>query len=155
MHWPEKFKIMKKIIYLLSLSLLIGSTMQSCEMTSKEDKAKEATAKAEADAKEANLAAEEAAQEQEWIAFKSEAERKIAENDKRISDLKVQLTKPGKILDAIYKQRIETLETRNAELRAKIAAYEATQSDWENFKADFNRDLDSLGKSISDFATKK
>jgi chromosome segregation ATPase len=145
---------MKKIIYLLSLSLLIGSATQSCEMTSKEDKAKEATAKAEAKVQEANVAAEEAAKEQEWVVFKSEAERKIQENEKRINDLRAKLTKPGKMLDGIYKQRIEAIELKNAELRAKISSYESTQSDWENFKADFNRELDAVGKSISDFATK-
>jgi uncharacterized membrane protein YqiK len=144
---------MKKIIYLLSLSLLIGSTTQSCEMTSKEDKAKEATEKAEAEVQEANVAAEEAAKEQEWVVFKSEAERKIQENEKRINDLRAQLTKPGKMLDGIYKQRIEAIELRNAELRAKISSYESTQSDWENFKTDFNREMDAVGKSISDFAT--
>ena len=86
-------------------------------------------------------------------AFKKDAEERIEANEKRIEELKVKLKKPGKLLDKMYEDRIATLRERNRELRAKIAGYETTQTDWEKFKEEVNHDLDELGKAINDIFT--
>ena len=52
----------------------------------------------------------------------------------------------------MFESNIETLEKRNAELRTKFANYEASQSDWEAFKREFNSDMDGIGKSLDDLA---
>jgi len=61
------------------------------------------------------------------------------------------LNKPGKILDPIYKQRIETLEEQNRDLKVRLDVYEKNNSDWETFKREFNHDMDELGKALKDF----
>lgn len=43
------------------------------------------------------------------------------------------------------------MNKKNAELKAKIAAYETEQSDWEAFKREFNHDMDELGNALQDF----
>ena len=53
----------------------------------------------------------------------------------------------------MYEDRIATLRERNRELRAKIAGYETTQTDWEKFKSEFNHDMNELGKAIDDIFT--
>lgn len=73
------------------------------------------------------------------------------ENETRIAELKVKLKKPGKVLDPIYVSRIEVLENTNEELQKRLSNYEASQSDWAIFKAEFNSDMDKLIKSIKEF----
>jgi hypothetical protein len=88
---------------------------------------------------------------EEWKNFKAETEVKIKDNETRIAELKVKLKKPGKVLDPIYADRIKTLEDKNEELRKRISDYEASQSEWAKFKAEFNSDMDNLVKALKDF----
>ena len=75
---------------------------------------------------------------------------KIKENEVRIAELKVKMKKPGKILDPLYEKKIEMLEQKNIDLKAKMEAYEKNQSDWESFKREFNHDMDELGSALKD-----
>jgi len=149
---------MKKTIITLAVSsmLIAGSVFTSCKSPAQ----KEADAQGEVqDAKEnlnetqndANAEAQKVATAEEWAAFKIEADAKIKSNEVRIAELKVKLNKPGKILDPIYKKRIETLEEQNRDLKVRLDVYEKNNSDWETFKREFNRDMDELGKALKDF----
>jgi len=148
---------MKNIIYKTALALLLsGTIITGCKSTAeKEDAAKDNVEDAKENLKEvqadANAQAQKIATAEEWSAFKSESEEKIAKNEARIAELKVKLKKPGTILDPVYEKRIETLESRNRDLRARMDAYEKNQSDWESFKREFNHDMDELGQSLKDF----
>lgn len=102
---------------------------------------------------EANTLAQKVATAEEWRIFKSESEIKIKANDVRIAELKVQLNKPGKLLDPLYVKRIETLEAQNRGMQNRIIIYEKNQSDWETFKREFNHDMDELGKALKDVFT--
>ena len=47
----------------------------------------------------------------------------------------------------------DKLEMKNAELKHKIEDYkQGPEQKWELFKIDFNKDVDDLGKSISNMA---
>lgn len=85
---------------------------------------------------------------EEWQAFKTDAEQRLANNEQKITDLKQQLKKPGKLFDKMYENRIAKLEEQNRKLRLKLNSYEKEQSDWEMFKREFNHDMDELGKAI-------
>ena len=100
--------------------------------------------------KDANAVAVKVANAEEWTAFKTESEVKIKDNQIRIDELKMKMSKPGKTFDAMYAKNIENLEQKNKDLKARIGAYEANQSDWDSFKREFNHDMDELGQALRD-----
>ncbi|MEJ8819026.1 hypothetical protein [Lacibacter sp. H407] len=146
---------MKKIVYLFSvITLFAGVLLYSCDTTPKDDAAdNEVKDTVVIEQKTTEVVTVRVATSEEWAAFKKDAEERIEANEKRIEELKVKLKKPGKLLDKMYEDRIATLRERNRELRAKIAGYETTQTDWEKFKSEFNHDMNELGKAIDDIFT--
>ncbi len=148
---------MKKIMITLAASVLIitGSVFTGCK--SQTQKEKDAQAEVQ-DARDnlnkaqnnANAVELKAATDEEWAAFKSDAELKIKNNDVRIAELKVQMNKPGALFDGIYKKRILALEQQNHDLRLRIDAYDRNNTDWETFKREFNHDMDELGNALKD-----
>jgi len=141
---------MKKTIITLAVSsmLIAGSVFTSCKSPAqKENAAQQDLNEAQ---NEVNAEAQQVATAEEWAAFKIEADAKIQDNEVRIAELKVKLNKPGKILDPIYKKRIETLEEQNRDMKARLDVYEKNNSDWESFKREFNHDMDELGQALKD-----
>ncbi len=147
---------MKKIIYILAVSLIATTTViSSCNSPSKKvDKARENVQEAQNELNETKAEAEieqqKVATAEEWKAFKNESENKIKENDARIAELRAKIMKPSKALDSIRENRIVALEQKNNILKAKIIAYENEQSDWESFKREFNHDMGELGNAFKD-----
>jgi len=148
---------MKKTIITIAVSsmLIAGSVFTSCKSPAqKEDAAQAEVQDAKQDLNEAqndaNAEAMKVATAEEWAAFKSDADLKIESNNVRIAELKVKMNKPGVILDPVYKQRIETLEQQNKDLRDRMDAYDKNHSDWETFKREFNHDMDELGQALKD-----
>jgi len=142
---------MKKTIITIAVAsmLIAGSVFTSCKSPAqKEDAAQQNLTEAQ---NEANIESQKVATAEEWAAFKNEADAKIKSNEDRIAELNVKLNKPGKILDPIYKKRIETLEEQNRHLKVRLDVYEKNNSDWETFKREFNHDMDELGKALKDF----
>jgi hypothetical protein len=65
----------------------------------------------------------------EWKNFnKSEFELKIKTNEIRITELNVKIQKPAELFDAFYAQKIANLEKENRFLKARLEAYEKSQS---------------------------
>lgn len=148
---------MKKTIITLAVSsmLIAGSVFTSCKSPAqKEDAAQKEVNNAQEDLNDAqnkaNTEEQKVATAEEWAAFKVDAEAKIKNNEAHIAELTVKLNKPGKILDPIYKKRIETLEEQNRDLKVRLDVYEKNNSDWETFKREFNHDMDELGKALKD-----
>ena len=148
---------MKKTIITLAVAvtLVAGALFTGCKSPAqKEDAAQDKVADAQEDLnaaqKDANAAEIKVATTEEWTAFKIESEGKIKDNEIRIAELKAKKNKPGKTFDKLYEERIETLEQKNMEMRARINTYENSQSDWETFKREFNHDMDELGKALKD-----
>ena len=92
----------------------------------------------------ADTAIVKAANDEEWKAFKIDADAKIKKNELRISELKV------KAKNTADKQRVDALEKRNDELKNRIGDYEKNKSDWESYKRDFNQANDELVIAIKD-----
>lgn len=145
---------MKRIAYLFSvLTLFSGLLLSSCATTTDDDTTDNDNRDTVVIEQNNNDVTVRLATTEEWAAFKTDAEQRIEANEKRIEELKVKLKKPGKLLDKMYEDRIAKLRERNRELRAKIAGYETTQTDWEKFKSEFNHDMNELGKAIDDIFT--
>ena len=54
-----------------------------------------------------------------------------------------------------YEKQLLAIEKKNQDLKTSIANYqENDKNKWEKFKEAFNRDLDSLGTSISKITLK-
>lgn len=150
---------MKKSIFILAVatSLMAGAIFTSCQ--SNDQKVEAAKAKVQ-DARQELIEAQtdafdaEAAKiyAEDWKAFKIETENNIKNNELRIAELRVQLEKPGKIFDPIYKNRIEVLEQKNLDMKNRLIFYENNQSDWEVFRTEFNRDMKELVKALREFS---
>jgi DNA repair ATPase RecN len=148
---------MKKIIFILAVTITImaGTIFTSCQSSIQKQEAAQAKvrdAKQDLNAaqKDANAAAQVVATAEEWKAFRSESELKIKDNEIRITELNVKMKKPGEIFDALYAKKIANLEQQNKDMRARLEAYEKSQSNWESFKREFNHDMDAIGQALKD-----
>lgn len=133
-----------------------GMILLSCQTTKeKEEDAKENVQDAKhelADVKEdIKSDSVKAVQVEEWKIFRNDSEARIRSNDIRIAALKKKMEKPGNKLDAKYPETIMVLEKKNKELTERMDAYEKNQSDWEEFKREYNHDMEELGAALKDF----
>ncbi|GAA4461296.1 hypothetical protein GCM10023093_05700 [Nemorincola caseinilytica] len=72
-------------------------------------------------------------------------------NNRTIDELKANVDKQRKEAREEYRQKVAALEEKNRELKARMSDYKADGKDkWENFKTEFNRDMDNLGQALSD-----
>jgi chromosome segregation ATPase len=140
---------MKKATYsVMIMAIMIGSIFTSCE--SKQEKVEEARE----DVQEAKEELNEAQRElnAEYPAFRTDAEKRIDANEKRIAELQEKVNQPGKApLDDARKNRIAELKEKNAQLRSRLYGYENERSDWESFKREFNQDMDNLESGVRDW----
>jgi DNA repair ATPase RecN len=148
---------MKIITFLVALTipLMAGTIFTSCQSSIQKQEAAQAKvqdAKQDLNAaqKDANAASQLVATTEEWKAFRNESELKIRDNEIRITELNVKMKKPGEIFDALYEKKIANLEQQNKEMRARLEAYEKSQSNWESFKREFNHDMDAIGQALKD-----
>jgi|JI6StandDraft_1071083.scaffolds.fasta_scaffold14271_8 TolA-binding protein len=98
----------------------------------------------------ANIAEQNLLQNNEWIQFRKDALIQIEDNEKEIAILRIKKEKSGRTFDTLYGKRIDQLESDNKALKQRISDYETSQSDWEKFKTEFNRDMTTLGKALND-----
>lgn len=149
---------MKKLTFILAvtISLFAGAIFTSCQSNDQKVKAaKERVQDARQDLIEAQTEAYDAEaaniNAEEWKAFKVETDNNIKNNELRIAELRVQLEKPGKIFDPVYKNKIEVLEQKNLDMKNRLNAYKKRQNNWEIFKAEFNHDMEELKKALREF----
>lgn len=149
---------MKKSIFTLAVTaLMIGTILVSCQSSAKkEETAKDNLQKAQEDLDEVQYDAAMAAQKKaaiakEWQTLKNNTQATINENEIRIAELKVKMKKTGKDIDSLYAKKIDQLEQKNKDIKAKIETYKNDKnSDWESFKREYNHDMDELGKALKD-----
>ncbi len=142
---------MKKTISYAALALILaGSFVTSCESNvQKVENAQENLIDAKVELKDLQIALNE-----EYPAFKLEAEAKIEANEKRIELLNLVIIEPNdKKLEDLRKRRIEELNQKNIILSNKLSNYENERSDWENFKREFNHDMDGVIDALKDFGS--
>ena len=136
------------VLWLVLLALMMGCTKSSDQKVASAKKNVNAVTQ---DVKDAAADAQDAVRE-EWLKFKSETEAQIATNDKIVAEYKAKMTTAGNKLDAKYDKKIDALEKKNKELKAKLDEWkEDGKSDWTQFKNELNHDLDALGVALKDF----
>ena len=88
-------------------------------------------------------------------AYKTETSSKIAANELAIKNFNSKIENEKKELRASYLSKIEVLEKKNRDLKNKLDNYQDDGNDkWRTFKAEFGQEMDDLGKSIKDLASK-
>ena len=140
-----------KIINILSITLLLSLAGCKSEAEKNQEaidgitKTQEELVKALEDAKvaEQNLITSD-----EWLQFKQAAQLQVAKNEADIEILRIQKSKTGRTFDTLYEKRINQLEADNNKLNQRLATFEKEQSNWEEFKIEFNNDIAALGKAL-------
>jgi hypothetical protein len=141
---------MKNKYFILAISLLIaGSVFTGCE--NNKDTAKEEVEKANQEMINAQTQFEK-----EWQQFKSDTELKIDANQKQIDDLKAAMKTTSAKFKAKYENQVLTLEQNNIELKKKLNDYKyAGKDNWEEFKRDFNREVDTVVVALNEIFKNK
>jgi hypothetical protein len=143
---------MKKIILKLAVALFLPVTMlTSCQSAA--TKAENSGDKVQ-DARE-NVA--EAKQElnqaliDSVMLFRKISDEKISKNEKTIAEFRVKIAKERKENRVRYEKNLAVLEQKNLDLKKKLAEYkEERNQDWNEFRTEFNHDMDELGKAFDD-----
>lgn len=87
----------------------------------------------------------------DWETFKKEQEAKLKDNDTHIAQLQKDKSTDDAKADATEYKQIEKLKESNSELRRRLTTYQYTdQNSWEEFKRNYNHDMDELIKALKD-----
>jgi hypothetical protein len=149
----------KTILSLAIIALFAGSitTAFAQEPDKASEKARQDLTEAQKDVTESKQELKQAQKDSvaEFQQYKKESEEKIKSNEKSIAALKAKLSEVNETNKAAYQKSVGELEQKNTELKKQLVDYKyEDQSNWDVFKTKFNKELDSLIKSIKDFATK-
>ena len=130
-----------KITTFAIIGCMAGLFLAGCDKTSEQ---KVEGAKQEIKEAKADYAAE-------WQKFKTESEAQIKINDDKIDELKAKMDKAGTKAKAKYKKTVVELKEKNHALKEKLEDYkDEGETKWQEFKTNFNHDLDAVGTTISD-----
>jgi predicted RNase H-like nuclease (RuvC/YqgF family) len=77
--------------------------------------------------------------------------RTIEAYEKRINAFKEKMEEAGLKVKEKYSEEVAMLEQKNRGLKKKLEEYkDEGQSKWEEFKTNFNHDMDGIGKTMKD-----
>jgi vacuolar-type H+-ATPase subunit H len=129
----------KKIIIAV-IGCMAGAVLTSCQ--SKEEKVHDA----QENVIEAKQDLSEAQRE-----YREEQDKRLRENEKSIEEYRLKINDQKEADRAAYQSRIDDLERRNKDMRVKLDTYnDPDESKWENFKNEFNHDMEELGNAFRD-----
>lgn len=98
---------------------------------------------------EENLADAKMEFDEELIVYKSEMKQELDKNKKLISLYKESLKNSSKTQREAHEVKILRLEEQNLELEKRIENFRTDEpTQWEEFKVQFNKDMESIGSSI-------
>ncbi len=87
--------------------------------------------------------------QKDWSAFRDDANRKVAENDKLITDKRNELANASSAMHDEFKKMIDDAEHRNHDFRDHVKDYKfENREEWERFKNDVDHGLDAVASSI-------
>ena len=138
----------KSILTMAALAFILGTMFSGCNTS------KQKLEDAEEDLVEANEALDQA--NADYLAdleqFRKDVEAKTISNDQMIAEFKSRIAKQKASVRAEWEKKITAMEESNARMKSRMAEYKDEGIDkWEAFKLEFNRDMDELGKALSDF----
>lgn len=143
----------RSIIKMAMLTAVVSIALIGCNNSPKEKEEDLKDAKEEVVDARADLASSRLDSISDFNKYKESIEKKLIENEKVIANLKSNNTSNDKSTQALYVKQLDKLELKNAELKSKIENYkQGPEQKWELFQVDFNKEIDDLGKSISNMA---
>jgi hypothetical protein len=84
--------------------------------------------------------------------FRTSSEARIEQNDMRLTEMEKKSENSNAKLKKQYQERVSALKERNAKMREKLKSDNETNKDkWNEFKREFNHDMDELGKALEEF----
>lgn len=137
---------MKRSIMMVTMPVVIAGILCFAGCSSSSEKANNAN-------KEVTEEAEDF--EKDLKAYKEKMSKQIEANEKSIEAFNTRIADQKSVTKAMYEKKIAELERKNAEMKEKMAGFEAdTKSDWESFKEEFSHDMEELGTAFKDFTVK-
>lgn len=86
----------------------------------------------------------------EYLEYKDEVIKKIRQNERKISNLKEKIIVGEIGIAGDYEKPLYELEQRNINLSSRIRQYkEGAPLNWEDFKHQFNIDINKIDKTLS------
>jgi hypothetical protein len=131
---------------------MTGASTISCTNSTSEklEKAKDNSVEAQADLDKAN--ADYLADVENYRKISSE---RIIANEKSIAEFNQRTSNDKAEAKLEYKKKIAELEQKNSDMKKKLDDYKADGKDkWQDFKTEFNHDMDELGKAFKDLTVK-
>lgn len=147
-------KKIKQSIYVIALASFatVAVFFTSCDNNNNKYSSERAEDAAE-DLRDAKKDLDEAQREYtiKYNDFKREMDNKITENDKAIAALKADVRERNAEAKANWNTAVNDLERKNQSLKDRINDYKADgNANWEEFKREFNHDMDRLGEALKD-----
>jgi hypothetical protein len=144
---------MNTFIFKMSILLIVSTVViTSCNFSTEQKAAtlEKAKANVAAASQDLDIAREDSA---EYANYKIESGKKLRENELLIADMKDKMKSERKETTVKYEKQLDSLSRQNSQLRNNMHTYNsAGKANWELFKKGFNKELDALGKSISQLA---
>ncbi len=141
-----------QILVLVCIIIMTGASTISCTNSTSEklEKAKDNSVEAQADLDKAN--ADYLADVENYRKISSE---RIIANEKSIAEFNQRTSNDKAEAKLEYKKKIAELEQKNSDMKKKLDDYKADGKDkWQDFKTEFNHDMDELGKAFKDLTVK-
>jgi hypothetical protein len=147
----------RKLIALAIIGISAGITFSGCNNPpeKKIEEAREDLHESEMKAEKDKLEAENKFEE-DYLKYKNEQEERFKENEAEIARYKENSVKLKKSERADYDAKVTNLEERNRNLRTRMDEYdreadkEKRRNGWEDFKREFNHDMEELGNAFRD-----
>jgi hypothetical protein len=99
-----------------------------------------------------NTVINDAKWEQERTEYRHNAELRIEENNKKIDEFNKKIETADQRMRKEYRERIAELKSRNEKAKERLNNYNDNNHEkWEDFKREFNHDMDELGNALKDF----
>jgi hypothetical protein len=91
----------------------------------------------------------------EFANYKIVSELKLRENELLIAEMKDKMKSERRESLTRYEKQLDSLDIQNSKLRNNMQMYRSeNRAKWEQFKQNFNKEMDELGKKISQMAEK-
>lgn len=147
----------KSIFVTAALVVITGVILFGCDTSSEKVKdAREDVKATSADVLVAKKDLQQAIKDstEDFHRFHRESEERISNYEKNIAELKVRIAAEKKANRTKYEKIIADLELKTAAMKADLKEYnEDGKDNWAEFKIKFNRNMDDIGNSITNFFT--
>jgi septin family protein len=134
---------------------LLAVSMFNSSCARKEEGTTETRIEEKPHTEQENKTIDNAKLEAERQEYRHEQERRIKENNDRMEELRAEIDRSDKNMREEYRKRIDELKDRNEKLKARMDEYKyEDETKWDNFKREWNHDMDELGTALRDFTVR-